>query len=163
MNSFLELVDAYRENPSSFFNIQFIVWTLVIGFIISFFVIYYKRCVIGAFIRAIRNAEANDPETAKTLEELDQENNTSAISALRKSSALQSIVTILNENNETIENEKTGTKSIKIDENTRFYIKKEAETRSRIQYGDENEPVWPLILGSLALIGIGIFTFFIGK
>ena len=158
MNSFLELVDAYRSDPSSIFNLQFIVWTLVIGFIISFFVIYYKRCVIGAFVRSIRNAEAVDIESAKTLEELEQEDNTSAISALRKSSALQSIVSIHNENSESDDK-----KTIKIDENTRFYIKEEATTRSRIQYGDENEPVWPLILGSLALIGVGIVTFFIGK
>lgn len=160
MNSFLELVDAYRADPSSIFNLQFIVWTLVIGFIISFFAIYYKRSVIGSFVRAIRNAEATDIETAKTLEELQQENNTSAISALRRSSALQGIVSIYNENEEAGE---TNKKSITIDENTRFYIKKEAETRSRVQYGDENEPVWPLILGSLALIGVGIVTFFIGK
>ena len=127
-------------------------------FCFLFFFIYYKRRVIGSFIRALRNADAYDPENAKTLIELEQEDNVNAIAALRKSGALQKIIVIRSEGEDV-----TPSKNVTIDENTRFYIKKEAVTRSRVQYGDENEPVWPLILGSLALIGVGVITLFIGK
>ena len=48
-----------------------------------------------------------------------------------------------------------------INEKTRFYIGKEAETRSRVQYGDKEEPLWPVILGSAALILFGIVDFYI--
>ncbi|MBQ8497381.1 MAG: hypothetical protein IJ489_08025 [Clostridia bacterium] len=154
----LELVDLYRSKPTAQVNLQFIVWAVVIGFIISFFAIYYKRRVIGSFVRAIRNAEAVDLESAKTLAELDQEDNISAIAAIRKSSSLRRLITVYNEGEEA-----TGKDRVKIDENTRFYITEECETRSRVQYGNENEPLWPLILGSLAMIGIGIVAFFIGK
>ncbi len=155
---FLELIDLYRSKPTAQINLQFIVWAIVIGFIISFFATYYKRRVIGAFVRAIRNAEAVDLDSAKTLEELGQEDNISAISAIRKSSSLRRLITVYNENEED-----TGKDRVKIDENTRFYITAECETRSRIQYGNENEPLWPLIVGSLAMIGVGIIAFFIGK
>ena len=154
----LELVDLYRSKPTAQINLQFIVWAIVIGFIISFFAVYYRRRVIGSLVRAIRNAEAVDPASAKTLEELGQEDNISAISLLRKSSSLRRLITVYNEGEENNDKER-----IKIDENTRFYITEECETRSRVQYGNENEPLWPLIVGSLAMIGIGIIAFFIGK
>lgn len=154
----LELIDLYRSKPSATINLQFIVWAIVIGFIVSFFAIYYRRRVIGSFVRAIRNAEAFDQASAKTLEELGQEDNISAIATISKSTSIRRLITVYNENEE--ENKKDR---VKIDENTRFYITEECETRSRIQYGNENEPLWPLILGSLAMIAIGILSFFIGK
>lgn len=154
----LELIDLYRSKPSATVNLQFIVWAIVIGFIVSFFAIYYRRRVIGSFVRAIRKAEAFDQASAKTLEELGQEDNISAIATISKSASIRRLITVYNENEE--ENKKDR---VRIDENTRFYITEECETRSRIQYGNENEPLWPLILGSLAMIAIGILSFFIGK
>ena len=153
---FLELGDVYRSGPIAGLNLQFIVWAIVIGFIISFFAIYYKRRVIGSFVRAIRNAEAIDLASAKTLAELGQEENISAISLITKSSSLRRLITVYNENEEI---DKKGL--VKIDENTRFYITEECATRSRVQYGEENEPVWPLIVGSLAMLAIGVISFFI--
>lgn len=157
MNLF-ELIDLYRSKANSMINLQFIVWAIVIGFIISFFAVYYRRRVIGSFVRAIRNAEAVDLASAKTLQELGQEDNASAISLVRKSASLRRLITVYNEGEEAAD-----TAKIRIDENTRFYITEECATRSRVQYGNENEPLWPLIVGSLALIGIGIISFFIGK
>lgn len=154
----LELIDLYRAKPSAMVNLQFIVWAIVIGFIVSFFAIYYRRRVIGSFVRAIRRAEAFDQASAKTLAELEQEDNISAISTIRKSASIRRLITVYNEGED-----ETGKERVKIDENTRFYITEECETRSRVQYGNENEPLWPLILGSLAMIGIGILSFFIGK
>ena len=157
MNLF-ELIDLYRAKANSMINLQFIVWAIVIGFIISFFAVYYRRRVIGSFVRAIRNAEAVDLASAKTLQELGQEDNASAISLVRKSASLRRLITVYNEGEEAADAAK-----VRIDENTRFYITEECATRSRVQYGNENEPLWPLIVGSLALIGIGIISFFIGK
>ena len=157
--NFTELIDLYRSKPSAMINIQFIVWAIVIGFIVSFFAIYYRRRVIGSFVRAIRRAEAFDKESAKTLAELEQEDNISAIETIRKSTSIRRLITVYNEGDE----DENGKDRVKIDENTRFYITEECETRSRVQYGNENEPLWPLILGSLAMIGIGIISFFIGK
>ena len=154
----LELIDLYRSKPSAMINLQFIVWAIVIGFIVSFFAIYYRRRVIGSFVRAIRRAEAVDKESAKTLAELEQEDNISAIATIRKSASIRRLISVYNEGEED-----EGNDRVKIDENTRFYITEEGATRSRIQYGNENEPLWPLILGSLAMIGIGILSFFIGK
>ena len=57
--------------------------------------------------------------------------------------------------------EEASGEELVINEKTRFYIGKEAETRSRVQYGDKEEPLWPVILGSAALILFGIVVFYI--
>ena len=152
----LEIIDLYRSDSSALVNIQFIVWALIIGFIISFFAAYYKKNVIGSFVRALREAEAFDPESAKTLAELDQEDNVSAIAAIRKSASLRRMITICNEN-------EPANGKILIDENTRFYIPESAQARSLSEYGEKAESILPILLGSLALIGVGIIAFFIGK
>ena len=159
MSDFLEKIEASRLDSSTVFNIRLIIWAAVLGLILAFCLSYYRRRVIGSFVRAIRMAGATDPESAKTLAEIGQENNISAISTLKRSSSLRRLISFYQpESGES--NEK---QSLIIDENTRFYIKEEAETRARIQYGDENDRLWPLILGSLGVILLGILSFFFIK
>ncbi len=140
-------------------EIEGIIWAMIAGFAVSFFAMYYKRRVIGSFVRALREAGADSPETAKTLAELEQEHNVSVISNLKKSASLRRMITIYNEETETEDpNPKKGNESIKIDENTRFYIAPEAITRSRVQYGDNPEPLWPILLGCAGLVVIGVLA-----
>lgn len=154
MLKILDYIDALRLDNTVSTGIQFIMWPLIFGLILSFFIIYYRRRVIGAFVRAIREAGASDEESAKTLAEIGQEDNSSAISALKKSSSLRRLITIC-------PGEEASGEELVINEKTRFYIGKEAETRSRVQYGDKEEPLWPVILGSAALILFGIVVFYI--
>ena len=154
MPKILDYIDALRLDNTVSTGIQFIMWPLIFGLILSFFIIYYRRRVIGAFVRAIREAGASDEESAKTLAEIGQEDNSSAISALKKSSSLRRLITIC-------PGEEASGEELVINEKTRFYIGKEAETRSRVQYGDKEEPLWPVILGAAALILFGIVVFYI--
>lgn len=154
MSKILDYIDALRLDNTVSTGIQFIIWPLIFGLILAFFVIYYRRRVIGAFVRAIREAGASDEESAKTLAEIGQEDNSSAISALKKSSSLRRLVTIC-------PGEEASEEDLVINEKTRFYIAKDAETRSRVQYGDKEEPLWPILLGSAALILFGIIVFYI--
>ena len=94
MPKILDYIDALRLDNTVSTGIQFIMWPLIFGLILSFFIIYYRRRVIGAFVRAIREAGASDEESAKTLAEIGQEDNSSAISALKKSSSLRRLITI---------------------------------------------------------------------
>ena len=154
MPKILDYIDALRLDNTVSTGIQFIIWPLIFGLILAFFVIYYRRRVIGAFVRAIREAGASDEESAKTLAEIGQEDNSSAISALKKSASLRRLVTIC-------PGEEGAEEELVINEKTRFYIGKDAETRSRVQSGDKEEPLWPVILGSAALILFGIIVFYI--
>lgn len=131
-----------------------LIWALVAGFILAFIAAYYRRLVVGSLIRAIRNAEATDPETAKTLVEIGQENNVSAIEAVRKSDSLRRLVTICNEESD----QKSKKKGVLINENTRLYIAPEQITRSRIQFGDEKESVIPVLLGCAGAVALGILA-----
>ena len=153
MPKILDYIDALRLDNTVSTGIQFIIWPLIFGLILAFFVIYYRRRVIGAFVRAIREAGASDEESAKTLAEIGQEDNSSAISALKKSASLRRLVTIC-------PGEEGAEEELVINEKTRFYIGKDAETRSRVQYGDKEEPLWPVILGSAALILGGIIVYY---
>ncbi|MBQ8420608.1 MAG: hypothetical protein IJY37_09690, partial [Clostridia bacterium] len=91
-----------------------------------------------------------------TLAELGQENNVSAIAKLKKSASLRNLVTICDMKTET-----NG--KIIIDDSTRVYIAKEKEERSRKQFGDNEDSLIPIILGSLALLVVVVLSFFIGK
>lgn len=156
MKDFIDKLDFFRTDSDAMVSIQFIVMALAFGLIIAFIAVYYQRRVIGSFVRAIRNAEAIDEESAKSLAELGQENNVSAIAKLKKSASLRNLVTICD-----MKTESNG--KIIIDESTRFYIAKEKEERSRKQFGDNEDSLIPIILGSLALLVVVVLSFFIGK
>ena len=156
MKDFIDKLDFFRTDSDAMVSIQFIIMALAFGLIIAFIAVYYQRRVIGSFVRAIRSAEAIDEESAKTLAELGQENNVSAIAKLKKSASLRNLVTICDMKTET-----NG--KIIIDDSTRVYISKEKEERSRKQFGDNEDSLIPIILGSLALLVVVVLSFFIGK
>ena len=173
--------ESSRWSSTTVVNASIVIWAIIFGLIISFFAVYYKRRVIGALVRAIRDAEAVDEDSAKTLAELEQQNNVSAIAALKKSAALRRIITICPE--KSVENNNAPDKAsesdvpvaeakqpakndvssqkIEITENTRLYISPENETAARVKYGSGEEPLWPIIVGSLALVALGILSYFI--
>ena len=156
MKDFIDKLDFFRTDSDAMVSIQFIIMALAFGLIIAFIAVYYQRRVIGSFVRAIRSAEAIDEESAKTLAELGQENNVSAIAKLKKSASLRNLVTICD-----MKTEANG--KIIIDDSTRVYIAKEKEERSRKQFGDNEDSLIPIILGSLALLVVVVLAFFIGK
>ena len=156
MKDFIDKLDFFRTDSDAMVSIQFIIMALAFGLIIAFIAVYYQRRVIGSFVRAIRSAEAIDEESAKTLAELGQENNVSAIAKLKKSASLRNLVTICDMKTET-----NG--KIIIDDSTRVYIAKEKEERSRKQFGDNEDSLIPIILGSHALLVVVVLSFFIGK
>lgn len=156
MKDFIDKLDFFRTDSDAMVSIQFIIMALAFGLIIAFIAVYYQRRVIGSFVRAIRSAEAIDEESAKTLAELGQENNVSAIAKLKKSASLRNLVTICD-----MKTEANG--KIIIDDSTRVYIAKEKEERSRKQFGDNEDSLIPIILGSLALLVVVVLSFFIGK
>ena len=156
MTDFIKKIDMFRSDSDALANFQFIVLALIFGLIISFIIVYYQRRVLGSFIRAIRNAEAIDAESAKTLAELGQEDNISAIHKLQSSTSLRNLISIC----DMTESEKG---KVIIDETTRFYITAEKEERARKQFGDGEDSIIPIIVGSVVLLTIGILTFFLGK
>ena len=156
MQDFIKKIDFFRTDSDAMISPQFIVMAICFGLIISFIIVYYQRRVLGALIRSIRYAEATDEQSAKTLSELGQENNISAITKVKKSPSLQNLITVCNA-------EKDAKGKLIINENTKFYIAKEKEERARKQFGDGEDSLLPIIAGSVVLIAITVFSFFIGK
>ena len=156
MSDFIEKLDFYRTDSEALVSLQFVVMAIAFGLIIAFIAVYYQRRVIGSFVRAISQAEAIDEESAKTLAELGQENNVSAIAKLQKSSSLRALISVCDA-------ETTEKGTLIIDESTRFYIAKEQEERARKQFGDRQDSLIPIIIGSIILIIVVILSFFLGK
>ncbi len=156
MQDFIDKLDFFRTDSETLIGPQFMIMAAAFGLIIAFIAVFYHRSVIGALVRAIRNAEAIDENSAKTLKELAQEDNISAQNKLIKSTSLQNLITICGA--------QTSAKGKMVfDENTRFYISPEKEERSRKQFGDNPDSVYPIILGSIVLLIIVVCSFFIGK
>lgn len=156
MQDFIRKIDFFRSDGGDLISPQFVVMAVCFGLIIAFIVVYYQRRVIGSLIRAIRYADAIDEESAKTLAEISQENNISAITKLKKSTSLQSMITVCNP--------VTDAKGkLIIDENTRVYIAKDKEERARKQFGDGEDSLIPIIAGSVVLVAITVFSFYLGK
>lgn len=156
MQDFIRKIDFFRTDSDALVGPQFIIMAICFGLIIAFIAVYYQRRVIGSFVRAIRFAEAVDDESAKTLSDLKQENNISAITKMKKSASLQKLITVCDP--------KTDAKgNLIIDETTRFYIAKENEERARKQFGDTEDSLLPIIAGSAILVAITVLSFSIGK
>lgn len=156
MSDFIEKLDFYRTDSEALVSLQFVVMAIAFGLIIAFIAVYYQRRVIGSFVRAIRQAEAIDEESAKTLAELGQENNVSAIAKLKKSPSLRALISVCDA-------ETTEKGALIIDESTRFYIAKEQEERARKQFGDRQDSLIPIIIGSIILVIVVVLSFFLGK
>ncbi len=156
MDTFLRNLDFFRTDSDALISPQFIVMAIAFGLIIAFIVVYYNRQVIGSFVRAIRDAEAVDEASAKTLAELGQSENISAISKLKRSTSLQAIVTICDAAT-------TEKGKMVFDEKTRFFIASKNDERARKQFGNDKDSLLPIILGSAALIIVVVLSFLIGK
>lgn len=138
------------------FSLPFIVWMLIAGVIIAFIIIFCNKKIVGAFVSAIIESGATSEDTAKTISELGQEGNTTAISLYKSSSSLKKIILTVPSDAET-----TGDKHSY--ENARFYIPKESLGRAKKQYG-ESEGLLTVIIGSVALVAVGVIvTLFLSK
>ena len=149
-NKLLTTFDAMKNASTLQTDIIFFVWTILFGFFISWIIIYYNRRVVGVFVRAILSSEACDIESAKTLEELDQKENVSAIEKYTKSSSLQGIVS----SNAQMVDEKN--RILLVDENTRFFIPEEQKRRVQRMYDGVGNSGWMILAGAAGILVIGI-------
>ena len=89
----LKKIDFAMTTDTGKVTFTFVLFAMILGFIISWIAIYCNKKIMGAFARAAMNAGAIDEDSAKTLAELEQENNVSAINAMRRGGALSKMVT----------------------------------------------------------------------
>jgi len=134
-------------------TITSISWMLVFGIVISWFFIYYHKKVIGDFINALFDAGADSEENAKTLAEIGQERNVSAINKYSKSVTLQKLVIC----DATDADPKNG--RLKIDENTKFYIEEQHRDRLKSMYNPKGNSMIFMLIGAIVL---AIFAVIVG-
>lgn len=141
MENFLDLLNAMRGAKG--ITLTLVVWSIILGIVISWIIIFCKQKITGAFVRAILSAEAVTPETAKTAAELEQDGNVSALSKYSRSKSLRRLI-------------KSSPETLPPTEDTRFYIEKDDISRASQLYGTKETPVWVMIVGAAALLAVGI-------
>lgn len=158
MDTLSRLFDSARETGTAL-TFAVVLWAIIFGMIISWIIIFYDKKVVGAFVRAIIAAQATDESSAKTLSELGQENNPSAISHLRRSESLRRIVHFVGALAPQ-SGKKHSAKPV-FDETTRFYIPESSLYRASKQYDAGGSELWKMIVGALSLFILGILlTYF---
>ena len=133
-----------------------VTWMLVFGVVISWFFIYYHKRVIGNFVNALIDAGADSEENAKTLSEIGQEKNVSAVNKYSKSVTLQKLIIC----DATDADPKSG--RLKIDENTKFYVEEQQRDRLKSMYNPKGNSMIFMLIGAILLaifaVVIGLFT-----
>jgi hypothetical protein len=145
------MINVISSDPKVISAMLFI-WSFILGIIISLFISFYNRKVIGSFFRAIIKADATDPESAKTLDEIGQKENDAVITKLERSASYRDIVAIVNPDG----SEEDKICAITITEETRFYIPEDQITHVRNQWGEKNENLLVLIGGVAGMLILGI-------
>ena len=84
----LKKIDFAMTTDKGELTFTFALFAIILGFIISWILIYCNKKIFGAFTRSLISLGATDEESAKTLAELGQEDNVSAVNALRRGGAL---------------------------------------------------------------------------
>ena len=153
MSKLLEMIDVISSDPDVIASMLFI-WSIILGVIIALFISFYNRKVIGSFFRALVQAEALDPESAKTLDDIKQCENDAVIHKLERSTMYRDVVTIVNADG----TEADKTSKLQITNETKFYISEEQITHVRNQWGETNESLLVLIGGIVGMLILGILV-----
>lgn len=135
-------------------SMELVIWCMFIGLVLASIFMFYQKKVIGAFVRALLNAQASDSSSAKTLNELGFARNFPVRSALRGGGALRKLVWEMGDNY--LENEngvKYSARQTPLDVNTaRFYITEENRIRAELRYNDKGTDIFMLIITVLVFL-----------
>ena len=126
-------------------TVDLVVWSLAIGLTIAVLVTFYKRTVLGSLVRAILAADAHDPATAKTLEELKLSKKKLLLRALRHGSSRSRLFyAVAAEDN-------GSSDSAKDLQTLRYFIPKELTQKAYLMYDNGKYNIW-IVLGTILLI-----------
>ena len=103
MNSLFDAIKISLQSGNPELNkIQYLLWGLFAGTVIAVLLLFYYKKILGSFIRSLLIAEAYTPETAKTIEELGQNENYFVLRSLKKGKGIAKVInSIANEGEKT--------------------------------------------------------------
>lgn len=135
---------------------ELIAVSVFIGATLASIAVFFNKNIIGRVVRALISAGANDPESAKTLDELGMSRNFFVKRALSGGGALRKLV---NEADDRVIALPDGStyfeRDKKLDVRTaRFYISEEKRVRAEIRYAKKGSDVIILILSIVVYFGV---------
>lgn len=147
-------IDFAMTTDTGRLSFTFVLFALIFGCILSWIILFYQRKVVGALVRALTAAGASDEASAKTLAEIGQESNASALNRLRRDAGLSRVVTVVGA-------EPFVSGKRKIPDTARFYVAPDAMMRAERQYSDKGTSIPILLLGIFGILAVGIALFLI--
>lgn len=148
----LKKIDFAMTTDKGGLTFTFVLFAIILGFIISWILIFCNRKIVGTFVWTIANAGAKDVASAKTLAELGLEDNVSAVNLMKRGGGVSKIVTAVG-----AERDEKG--RLQIDENTRFYVDESEMPRVARQYNEKGTNVPTLIIGIATMLLVGVLLF----
>lgn len=133
-------------------SIELIAWSCVIGVVIACLIAIYEKRYIGKFVRALLDAQAHTPESAKSLSELGFTRGALIRMAMRGKSALSTVVFLQDEE---IERDEDGEIIPKIRRDVdvkggKFYIPEERKHHAFVRFDQRGTHFMALIIAVIA-------------
>lgn len=144
------------DTLSSMTNLEVLIWALFIGFVLASFMIFYHKRIIGSFVRALLEKQANSPESALSIYDLGFDNNALIKNALKSDATLRRIVWELDDNMQKREDGVVfSARSNRLDiNNAKFYIPDENRIRAELRYSSKGTDVFAIIIAIVLFMAI---------
>ncbi len=120
-----------------------ILWPLISGVVLAACVVFFNKQTVGRFVKALFDAEASTPESAKTLAELGYDKNRLIRHALRPGAVLRKMVHVSLEEADGVTTE-------------RYYIPEECAYRAEVTYNPDGSSVLTLVIAVVAFFAVAM-------
>ncbi len=119
-------------------DITFVVWTVLAGIAVAIVYLWYQRRFVGEFVRKLLTIDADSPETAVSMKDLNCKMSPPLQLALREEGTLQDAVLKTEE------------------EEPRYYVAPAKKKMLEAKYKNENVGFFAVVLGICILVVVGV-------
>ena len=142
-------------------TLKTLVWVVFFGVVFSSFYAYYQRRLLGDILRALISHEAQDEQSAKTLEEIGYGKgikNSFAKHALRKKSGLRKTVCAVYEEKAPEKNhpDQLFVRAAKPENEQKYYVPEEKRIVAEVRYDGKGTNLKTLLISIAALLAAAI-------
>ena len=118
-----------------------VLWPMIAGVILAACLVFFNKQTLGKLVKALFDAKANSPETAKSLKELGLDKHRLLRLALRPDTTLRKVVYAVEQ--------KEG-------EEIRYYIPEDRAYRAEVTYNPDGSSVMTLLIAAVAFIAVAV-------
>lgn len=153
-------MEALVENIFNLSGLNLIIWCMYIGIVLATLYSYYQKQIIGGFVTKLRQAGANSPENAKSLEELGYLHHAAIRRELSKPAPLRKMVWEVEDNHQEGEDGVIFcSRETRLDLNTgRFYVPEEKRIEAEMRYEVKGNDLFAVIMSIVVFFALAVLA-----